>query len=162
MGCLSYICKFCGKSIKSDSETGEGVKLFLLQEGQLLEEKEGNYNSYGSVFKSIKWENDWGSIVEKHFNNSKKDGIAAIHSQCWNEKQNPQIPTTISENDRNQGWGKMKKSQTDIVNSKFYSLINKKTLQEKDEKLEKLNNHLNKLLKEGETLLKHLKDKEKK
>jgi len=157
MGCISYLCKFCGNSIKSDSQTGEGVKLFILQEGNLLEEKEGNYNSYGSTFDSPDWKNDWNSIISLHFNNSNKDGIAAIHTECWNSKQDPQIPNTISKDDRNQGWGKMKKSKTDTVNSKFYSYINQESIKKANKKEEDILDRLTNLLSKTESILADLK-----
>jgi hypothetical protein len=106
MGCFSYICKECGKSIKSNSFRGERVYLFLLRDGEVVETMEGEYDSYGRVLtidhkKSIEWSIDWGFIVDLHFDNDKGNGIAAIHKRCWKGD----IPKNISENDPDQGWG---------------------------------------------------------
>ncbi len=53
MGCFSYICKECGNSIRE----GEGVHLFLVQDGAVLESMMGNYDGYGRV-NGRKWAND--------------------------------------------------------------------------------------------------------
>jgi hypothetical protein len=105
MGCFSYLCKECGKGILSNSFRGEKAKLFLLQDGCVTEEMEGEYDSYGRVFdkdmKSIEWEMAWGDICNLSFNDDVCDGIAAIHSKCWKGK----VPATQSKGDPNQGWG---------------------------------------------------------
>jgi len=149
MGCFSYLCKECGKGILSNSFRGEQVKLFYLKDGKVIEEMEGEYDSYGRVFiegtqredvkHPLKDFRDWqhedeiqdafiaketsrrhahfSALVSLHpelaikptpfnglsqvptpFNNAW--GIAAVHSRCFKE-----IPTSISENDPDQGWG---------------------------------------------------------
>lgn len=50
MGCFSFMCKECGKPVLSNSFTGQRVKLFLLKEGEVVQEMEGEYDSYGRVF----------------------------------------------------------------------------------------------------------------
>lgn len=50
MGCFSFMCKECDTSIRSDSFSGELVKLFLLKDGKVIQEMEGEYDSYGCVF----------------------------------------------------------------------------------------------------------------
>ena len=50
MGCFSFICNECKKPVNSDSFQGEMVKLFLLQDGKVIQEMEGEYDSYGRVF----------------------------------------------------------------------------------------------------------------
>jgi len=66
---------------------------------------EGEYDSYGRVFTedakdSLEWETDWNKILNYHFDDNVKNGIAAIHSKCYNKE-----PVTISEDDPNQGRG---------------------------------------------------------
>jgi hypothetical protein len=150
MGCFSYLCKECGKEILSNSFRGEQVKLFYLQDGKVVEQMEGEYDSYGCVFidgtqaegvnhplrQSRNWKNQEGiseafdcmefarrhkywedveilldecsALLGKeiyrpsfHCQEFKNDwGIAAVHSRCFKG-----VPTTISENDPNQGWG---------------------------------------------------------
>jgi hypothetical protein len=66
MGCISFLCKECGQGVNSDSFKGEMVKLFLLKDGKVLQEMEGEYDSYGRVFidskspkrlrNSVRWE----------------------------------------------------------------------------------------------------------
>lgn len=105
MGCFSYICKECGKPVLSNSFRGEKVKLFLLQEGKVIEEMEGEYDSYGRVFDdkgdSIEWKLSWDKVCDLHHNSNRGSGQAAIHSKCYKGK----VPITISENDPDQGWG---------------------------------------------------------
>lgn len=139
MGCFSWLCKQCGKPINSTSFDGEGVKLWLLQNGKVLEEMEGNYDSYGKVFEE-EWKNKWNEVCDLLFNNKSGDGIAAIHTDCW-YKSDKIVPTTQSENDENQGWGKLKKKSAPIIKSTFYSFINKTPTQEdieRDKKLKEL------------------------
>lgn len=155
MGCFSYLCKECGKGIMSNSFRGEMVKLFYLKDGTVVEEMEGEYNSYGSVFiegtqcedvshplrKSVVWQNEDEigeantarhhaktlAYYDKEFleryemlkdldpiraeialSSIQKEplpirddwGISAVHSRCFKEN-----PTTISEDDPDQGWG---------------------------------------------------------
>ena len=114
MGCFSYICKKSGKAVLSSSFNGSPVHLFLLKGGKVLEYQYGNYNSYGQVFKnelrgdvkhelhdSFEWHIDWGYICDLHFNSNDGDGVAAILDEFWDGE----YPTTISDDDPNQGWG---------------------------------------------------------
>lgn len=106
MGCFSFMCQKCGKPILSNSFVGQPVKLSLLKDGIIIEEMEGEYDSYGRVFKpgnkeSIKWEMEWGDVCDLMFAKKRDNGIAAIHSKCYNNE----IPTERSHGDPNQGWG---------------------------------------------------------
>lgn len=100
MGCFSFMCKKCGKPILSDSFSGQKVKLFLLKDGDIIQEMEGEYDSYGRVFTedksdSIYWNNptpdipmpdtyddSWGRVCDLMFSGDTRNGIAAIHSDC--------------------------------------------------------------------------------
>lgn len=105
MGCFSFICKKCNKAILSNSFRGEPVELFLLKDGEVIESMSGEYDSYGRVFnknmKSIAWKMDWDKVCDLMFDENKGNGIAAIHTRCFDGE----IPTTRSEDDPNQGWG---------------------------------------------------------
>ena len=127
MGCFSFICPECGKGIRSTSFSGEHCKLFLLKEGKVIQEMEGQYNSYGSVFiegsqrpdvkhklmESKEWNNPTPEVPYKRFEdawsrvcrlmsseNSHDNGIAAVHTKCFKS-----VPTVRSADDPNQGWG---------------------------------------------------------
>lgn len=50
MGCFSYLCNECGKGILSNSFRGELVKLFYIKDGKVIEQMQGEYDSYGCVF----------------------------------------------------------------------------------------------------------------
>ena len=50
MGCFSFLCLECGKGILSNSFKGERVKLFYLRDNKVIEQMEGEYDSYGGVF----------------------------------------------------------------------------------------------------------------
>jgi len=112
MGCFSYLCKECGEPVNSDSFSGEHCTIYLLKEGKVVEQMTGQYNSYGGVLQdksleSVKWGTDeWDKLLDLHFNSNKGDGFAIVHSDC----QHGNIPTTISEEDPNQGWGEYKHS----------------------------------------------------
>ena len=100
MGCFSFLCKACGKSIKSNSFRGEPVTLYLLKDGKVLQSMEGEYDSYGRVF-GEKWAMPWGEVCDLMFSEDRRDGIAAIHVKC----RQALPPLTQSERDPNQGWG---------------------------------------------------------
>jgi hypothetical protein len=107
MGCFSYLCKVSGKPALSTSFDGSPVHLFLLIKGKVVEHMFGNYDSYGRVFKadkddSFEWTREWGSIVSMHFDESDNtSGIAMI----LHDHYDGTYPTTISDNDPDQGWG---------------------------------------------------------
>ena len=114
MGCHSYICSECEHPIWSDSFGGEHAILMLVDEGTVLEWMQGQYNSYGRVFKtdtpspeggdeSYDWTAmDWGDIVDLHYNGCSYSGIAAYHSKCFDgDMQN----VCVSDSDPEQGWG---------------------------------------------------------
>jgi len=111
MGCFSFMCKECGKAILSNSFSGQNVKLFLLEKGKIVEQLEGQYDSYGCVFDenmdSRKWSLPWSgstgtgtSVCNLMFSDDESTGMAAIHSKCYIKD-----PTTRSADDPNQGWG---------------------------------------------------------
>lgn len=50
MGCFSFMCQECGKSVLSNSFTGQEVTLSLLKDGAVLQAMTGQYDSYGRVF----------------------------------------------------------------------------------------------------------------
>lgn len=122
MGCFSYLCKESGKPINSDSCDGDACHIFLLKNGRVIEKMYGNYDSYGRVFgtkknddndwtkfSSLNWKLSWGECCDLHHNDRNDCGFAAYHAKHYNG----QIPTTISENDPQQGWGTM--TNTDLV-----------------------------------------------
>lgn len=118
MGCFSFLCLECGKGILSNSFKGERVKLFYLRDNKVIEQIEGEYDSYGGVFidgtqcADVKhplrqrrmWEHqeDISESTESFFYGGNRSwGIAAIHSRCFTGM----LPTCCSENDPDQGWG---------------------------------------------------------
>ena len=128
MGCFSFLCKKCDKGIESSSFDGDECRLSLLKDGKVIQEMEGEYDSYGRVFindtqKSQVWKdpfpekaptnNDqyfidkkddhwiWLRVCSLLHSNDNSNGIAAYCKKC----DNGEIPTTRSDNDPNQGWG---------------------------------------------------------
>ena len=105
MGCFSFMCQKCGRPILSNSFTGQPVKLFLLKDGNIIEQMEGKYDSYGRVFNKdktpIHWKIPWDDVCDLMFHKERGNGITAIHSKCYQEE----IPTERSDDDPNQGWG---------------------------------------------------------
>ena len=107
MGCFSFICKESGLPVASDSFSGDAVRLYLLKNGEVIEEMRGHYDSYGRVFKdktcedSFEWKMEWGEVCDMMFNDNDGDGIAVVLEQYFTGN----IPTTISEGDPDQGWG---------------------------------------------------------
>ena len=122
MGCFSYKCKECGKGVRSTSFSGEKVKIFLLNKGKVIQQMEGQYDSYGGVFiegtqdKSVphalklsqEWKkvdpkksgDAWSQVCDLLFSHKNDTGFAYVHSKCFKK-----VPTTVSESDPNQGWG---------------------------------------------------------
>ncbi len=107
MGCFSFICKESGLPVASSSFDGDAVRMYLLKGGKVLEEMRGHYDSYGRVFTadkedSFEWKMDWNEVCDLMFTKNEGDGIAVILEKYFNGN----IPTTRSEGDPNQGWGK--------------------------------------------------------
>ena len=106
MGCFSFICKESGKAVASSSFDGDAVRMYLLKDGKVIEEMRGYYDSYGSVFNSsgdsFQWDTPWSEVCDLMFDEDESNGIAVILEKYF--KGN--IPTTRSERDPNQGWGR--------------------------------------------------------
>ena len=107
MGCFSFVCKESGLPVASDSFSGDAVRMYLLKGGKVLEEMRGHYDSYGRVFTadkedSFEWKMEWGDVVDLMFDKDESNGIAVILEKYFVGN----IPTTRSEGDPDQGWGK--------------------------------------------------------
>lgn len=107
MGCFSFICKESGLPVASDSFSGDAVRMYLLKDGKVLEEMRGHYDSYGRVFTadkedSFEWKMNWHEVCDLMFDKDESNGIAVILEKYFNGT----IPTTRSEGDPDQGWGK--------------------------------------------------------
>jgi len=108
MGCFSFICKESGLPVASDSFSGDAVRMYLLENGKVREEMHGQYYSYVRVYKdskyedSFEWQMDWSKVCDLMFTKNEGDGIAVILEKYFTGN----IPTTRSESDPNQGWGK--------------------------------------------------------
>lgn len=109
MGCFSFICTECGKPINSSSFSGENVRLSLLEDGTVIEEMQGQYDSYGRVFddsndmNSVEWEKGWGGVCDLMFDDNPSSGISAAHVACIGPNY---MAKNVSKSDPNQGWGK--------------------------------------------------------
>ena len=115
MGCFSFICKESGLPVASSSFDGDAVRMYLLKNGKVLEEMRGHYDSYGRVFTadkedSFQWKMDWSEAVDLMFHPDESNGMAVILEQYFTGN----IPTTRSEGDPNQGWGKKNGGRTKI------------------------------------------------
>lgn len=107
MGCFSFICKESGLPVASSSFDGDAVRMYLLENGKVVEEMRGHYDSYGRVFHadkedSFEWKMEWGKVVDLMFHSDESNGVAVILEKYFTGN----IPTTRSEGDPNQGWGK--------------------------------------------------------
>jgi len=108
MGCFSFICKESGLPVASSSFDGDACRLYLLKDGKVIEEMRGHYDSYGRVFTdstyedSFEWKMDWSEVCDLMFDKDESNGIAVILEKYFTGT----IPTTRSEGDPNQGWGK--------------------------------------------------------
>lgn len=134
MGCFSYKCQICGKGMNSSSFNGENVRLSLLQDGRVIEEMQGAYDSYGRVFSEEKrpndriqtmtspfeWLEDWNKIVDMQFGANRKSGICAVHVACIPTEGF--VPVVRSKDDPNQGWGMIRPQHTETV--KVYHKVN--------------------------------------
>jgi hypothetical protein len=145
MGCFSFICQTCGRGVKSSSFSGEEVKLFLLKKGKIIQQMEGEYDSYGRVFKnntqdksvkhklrkSVEWKkvdsksksDAWHQVCNlMHDEADVSNGIAAIHSSCCKGT----LPTVRSLSDPNQGWGDESDGDEDLMGNTSDSIKYKK------------------------------------
>jgi hypothetical protein len=107
MGCFSFICKESGLPVASSSFDGDACRMYLLRDGKVIEEMRGHYDSYGRVFTadkedSFQWSLEWGDVCDLMFTKNEGDGIAVILEKYFTGN----IPTTRSESDPDQGWGK--------------------------------------------------------
>ena len=108
MGCFSFICKESGLPVASSSFDGDACRLYLLKDGKVIEEMRGHYDSYGRVFTdstyedSFEWKMDWHAVCDLMFDKDESNGIAVILEKYFTGN----IPTTRSEGDPDQGWGK--------------------------------------------------------
>jgi hypothetical protein len=108
MGCFSFVCKESGLPVASSSFDGDACRLYLLKDGKVIEEMRGHYDSYGRVFTdstyedSFEWNMDWHAVCDLMFDKDESNGIAVILEKYFDGT----IPTTRSESDPNQGWGK--------------------------------------------------------
>lgn len=108
MGCFSFICKESGLPVASSSFDGDAVRMYLLKDGNVIEEMRGHYDSYGRVFTdstfedSFEWKMDWHDVCDLMFHPNESNGIAVILEKYFADR----IPTTRSEGDPDQGWGK--------------------------------------------------------
>ncbi len=107
MGCFSFICKESGLPVASSSFDGDAVRMYLLKDGKVIEEMRGHYDSYGRVFHadkedSFQWKMDWSEAVDLMFHPDESNGMAVILEKYFTGN----IPTTRSEGDPDQGWGK--------------------------------------------------------
>jgi hypothetical protein len=107
MGCFSFICKESGLPVASSSFDGDACRMYLLRDGKVIEEMRGHYDSYGRVFTadkedSFQWSLEWGEVCDLMFTDNEGDGIAVILEKYFTGR----IPTTRSEGDPDQGWGR--------------------------------------------------------
>jgi len=134
MGCFSWLCSECGKGVTSTSFQGEQVKLFLIKEGKIVDQMEGEYNSYGSVFidgtqdpdvkhklrLSREWKNPTPEEEPDEFWKKQGEAELAWFRICdlmFDDKGTDgivaihtkcfkgSVPAVRSKNDPNQGWG---------------------------------------------------------
>ena len=108
MGCFSFVCKESGLPVASDSFSGDAVRMYLLENGNVIEEMRGHYDSYGRVFTkdkkdSFEWNMEWGKVVDLMFHSDESNGVAVVLEKYYIDES---IPKTRSESDPNQGWGK--------------------------------------------------------
>jgi hypothetical protein len=107
MGQFSYECKVCDEPVNANHIRGEQCTIYRLENGKVVQQMTGEYDSYGRVHSSdnedgcVHWEGDWSTLVDLHFNPDMSTGFAITHTRCDAAK----LPTTISQIDPNQGWG---------------------------------------------------------
>ncbi len=97
MGEFSFECKESGLPVAS----GDACRIFLLKDGKVIEEQHGHNSNYGNV-DDFEWKMDWGDVCDLMFSRNKGDGLAVVLDKYWTGK----IPTTQSESDPDQGWGR--------------------------------------------------------
>ena len=137
MGCFSYICKESGEPVNSGSfpSSSDAAHLFLLKDGKVVEYMYGLYDSYGRVFdkdeESFEWEMGWDKVCELDFDTNSGNGIAAVLD--YHYKGIP--PTTQSEHDPDQGWGKSPNKYRKLTMKSFHRGSKRDKLIEKLDKI---------------------------
>ena len=134
MGCFSFLCTECGGAINSDSFSGEHARLALLVDGKVIEEMLGQYDSYGRVFNgeghegipgskipilpdSFEWKKEWGEVCDLIYDDNPRSGISAAHVDCITAGN---VPTKVSKNDPNQGWGEYNPRHTQGICESYH------------------------------------------
>jgi hypothetical protein len=116
--------------VASDSFSGDAVRLYLLKNGEVIEEMRGHYDSYGRVFKdkqcedSFEWKMHWSDVCDMMFNDNVGDGIAVVLEKYFRDT----IPTEQSEGDPDQGWGEYNGGDVKIKEPCHIVLISKTKL----------------------------------
>ena len=105
MGCFSWICKECGKGIKSNSFSGEECKLFLLKDGKVIQKMEGQYDSYGRVF----------IAGTRDMETAKYHDIPVPESAEWSDP----FPERPKEGAREDNWGRV----CELLSANRYGLV---------------------------------------
>jgi len=133
MGMFSYFCKMSGRQVRSDifkTVDENTVRMYLLKNGEVIEEMRGRYSGYGDIeegtctYHTIKndkgfsvnvlskkynaerdvsnWQwADWDGICDNFlFSGDDSTGIAVILESEFRGC----IPNTVSEDDPDQGW----------------------------------------------------------
>lgn len=125
MGCFSFICSECGKPVNSDSFSGENVRLTLLEDGKVLEEMQGQYDSYGRVFdkdgESVEWKKDWNEVCDLMFDSNPRSGVAVAHVACIGPNYKA---VENAEGDPEQGWGRYNRKHTANKCETFHKIYN--------------------------------------
>ena len=134
MGEFSYMCKKCGRAVNHM----ESCIFFLLDKGRVVECQIGVNSNYGCVINKnaktvfdehMDWDYDeWTNLVDLHFNDDVSSGFSVFHQACYDGVP----PTTISEDDPNQGWGNplrknMNKQEYDLCKTCFNKVAINKT-----------------------------------
>lgn len=123
MGCFSFICTECGKPINSNSFSGENVRLSLLEKGKVIEEMQGQYDSYGRVFddnfNSVEWGKEWDDVCNLMFDDNHNSGMSAAHVACIKSDYKA---TKISKDDPDQGWGKYNSKHIKTTCDHFHNI----------------------------------------
>ena len=108
MGCYSYICKECNKSINEN----EGVHLFHIRHGKVLGEAVGRYNGYGGVKENTGYDN-------KYFDKNETDSANAnCHDEIIRSYFKLEDSCYINEERKH-----MKAYKKDIVTKNKYQLM---------------------------------------
>lgn len=107
MGCFSFNCKKCDQPVLHSFGWGQAVRLYLLEDGAVIESMDGMYSGFGTVINDHSDQQEWKTkswldICALIASDDECNGIAAVHEGCYDTYG--AVPSTKSSDAPYQGY----------------------------------------------------------